>query len=110
MIPTKEGAERGELLFRGKIDWMWDSLPETTFRYSSRISGSQINEHSSPYLVIDYLIIVPDPRKITSNELYVLMEEAWNFREDTKIKGFLDQYDSVLTYFIKTNWNVESGI
>jgi hypothetical protein len=110
VVPRKEGAERGEVVFRGKIDWTWDPLPETTFRYSSRIAGSQIKEHSSPYLVIDYLIVVPDPRKIKPNELDILMAEAWNFREDSEITAFLDQYNSALTYFIKTNWNVESGI
>jgi hypothetical protein len=109
LVPTKEGAERGKLLFRGKIDWAWDPLPETTFRYSSRIPGSQIKEHSSPYRVIDYLIVVPDPRKIEPEELDVLMAEAWNFREEKEIAAFLDQYNSTLKYFIKTNWNVESG-
>ena len=109
LAPTEEGAERGKMLFRGKIDWVWNPLPETTFRYSSRISGSQIKEHSSPYRVIDYLIVVPDPRKIEPEELDVLMAEAWSFREETEITALLDQHNSTLKYFIKTNWNVESG-
>jgi len=51
----EEGSVRGEELFKGRIDWEWDSLPETPFRYSARIPGSRIKINSSPFWVIDYL-------------------------------------------------------
>jgi hypothetical protein len=105
---TKEGSERGEELYKGILIWEWDPLPETTFRYSSHIQGSLIKDNSDPYWVIDYLIVVPDPRKISRQEVEQIMQMAWELPPET-IETYLEQYtnDGKLTPYIFTSWNVK---
>ncbi|GAH40118.1 unnamed protein product, partial [marine sediment metagenome] len=107
--PTDEGSDRGEELFRGQIEWDWDPLPETTFRYSARIPGAKIKSHDAPYRVIDYLIIVPDPRKINEEEMDELMKEAWSLIDPQSLSAYLDGQEERISYFINTSWNVEGG-
>ena len=107
---TEEGSERGEELYKGILEWEWDSVPETTFRYSSFIPGAQIRENSDPYWVIDYLIIVPDPRKISREEVDQIMEEAWELPPEA-IETYLESYkeEGTLTPYVFTSWNVEGA-
>lgn len=72
---TKQG-QRGELLFEGPVPWAWDASPESLFRYSARIPGGRIKPGDADYLVIDYLIIVPDPRKITGEQVRETMSKV----------------------------------
>jgi hypothetical protein len=105
---TEEGSERGEELYKGILDWEWDAVPETTFRYSSSIPGSQIKANSDPYWVIDYLIIVPDPRKISREEIEQIMDKAWDLPPEA-IQAYLEPYqnEGKLTPYVFTSWNVE---
>jgi len=107
---TEEGSQRGEELYKGILDWEWDAVPETTFRYSSFIPGSQIKANSDPYWVIDYLIIVPDPRKISSEEIDRIMDKAWDLAP-TAIQTYLEPYknEGKLTPYVFTSWNVEGA-
>ncbi len=107
---TEEGSERGEELFKGILDWQWDPLPETTFRYSSTIPGAKIKENADPYWVIDYLIVVPDPRKISREEVESIMEKAWELPPEA-IQAYLEPYsnEGKLTPYIFTSWNVEGA-
>jgi len=107
---TEEGSFRGEELFKGILDWQWDAVPETTFRYSSTIPGSQIKANSDPYWVIDYLIVVPDPRKISPQELEGIMEKAWDLPAEA-IQIYLEPYknEGKLTPYLFTSWNVEGA-
>ncbi|MBN1835946.1 MAG: hypothetical protein JW820_08845 [Spirochaetales bacterium] len=108
---TEEGSERGEELYKGVLEWEFDPLPETTFRYSSRIPGAQIAPNRDPYWVIDYLIVVPDPREISREEIEAIMEKAWALPPE-QIEGYLKPYAErgVLTPYVFTSWNVEGGV
>lgn len=105
---TEEGSERGEELYKGVLDWEWDAVPETTFRYSSFIPGSQIKANSDPYWVIDYLIIVPDPRKISREEVEEIMKKAWELPPEA-IEPYLEPYknEGKFTPYVFTSWNVK---
>jgi hypothetical protein len=107
---TEEGSQRGEELYKGILDWEWDAVPETTFRYSSFIPGSQIKANSDPYWVIDYLIVVPDPRKISREEVDRIMDKAWELPPEA-IKTYLEPYknEGTLTPYVFTSWNVEGA-
>lgn len=107
---TEEGSERGEELYKGALQWAWDSLPETTFRYSSRIPLAQIKSSNDPYWVIDYLIVVPDPRKLAREELESIMKQAWELPPEA-IEPYLAPYkaEGKLAPYIFTSWNVEGG-
>jgi hypothetical protein len=107
---TEEGSVRGEELYKGVLTWQFDSLPETTFRYSSRIPGSQIKPDRNPYWVVDYLIVVPDPRKTSRDDIEGIMKKAWALPPEA-IEEYLKPYaqEGVLTPYVFTSWNVEGG-
>ena len=107
---TEEGSGRGGELYKGVLEWEWDALPETTFRYSSFIPGSQIKANSDPYWVIDYLIIVPDPRKISREEVEEIMKKTWDLPPEG-IEAYLEPYENEgkFTPYVFTSWNVEGG-
>lgn len=107
--PTESGSFRGEVLFQGRIDYEFDSLPETTFRYHSRIPVARLGASPAPYLVIDYLIVLPDPRKITRDEIDALMSRAGSLSEPEALIAVLDSQQDKLSYHIYTSWNVERG-
>ena len=104
---TEEGSERGNVLFADRIDWIWDGLPETYFRYSSRIPGSRIGAGSAQFLVIDYLILIPDPRKTTAAVLDDVLEQASKIEGLEALRGFLETtVEDRFQYHIFTSWNV----
>jgi hypothetical protein len=104
---TETGSTRGDELFRGKLDWKWDPAPETVFRYSARIPSSRIKDDPALYRVIDYLVVVPDPRKISASEMDSLMERVWQLGDQAAIGRALDAEKGRLRYFTDTSWNVK---
>ena len=92
------GGERGEQLFEGPVAWSWDASPESLFRYSLRMPGKDLKASAAPFLVIDYLILVPDPSRITGDQLRETMSrlnlgdakavEAALGAERDRMKGF----------------------
>ena len=106
--PTDVGSERGEELFVGQIEWTWDALPETVFRYSARIPGAKIKEHEAPYRVIDYLLIVPHPGNTTKREVESMAQEAWEKVDPALLAEQLEKYSSKFNFYIHTSWNVEA--
>jgi len=107
---TEKGSERGEELFRGRIEWQFDPYPETVFRYSAVIPGAKIKPTKAPYWVVDYLIVVPDPRKISTEELDGIMEQAGSLSPE-ELQKYLAPYqkEQRLTTFVFTSWNVKGG-
>ncbi len=107
-----EKAARGAELFRGQMPWKWDPTPETLYRYTALIAAARMKPDSSPYQVIDYLIVVPDPLQISPEELDALMRRAWTGWAGPDMSGIaaeLDKGKSRLRYFISTSWNVKAG-
>jgi hypothetical protein len=105
---TKAGSERGEELFRGEVPWKWDPAPEKQFRYSVRIPGARMREDPSLFRVIDYLIVVPDPLKITRAELGDLMSRVYALADVSRIAAALDAERGRVRYFIDVSWNVKA--
>ena len=75
---TEKNPERGKPLFQGALEWRWDPTPETQFRYTALLPGSAVADDPAPFRVIDYVIVVPDPRKVTTSEFQALMRQAWS--------------------------------
>lgn len=107
--PSASGAQRGPTLYKGRIRWTWDSSLSATFRYSATIPFSDLASQSVPYLVIDYLVIVPDPRKITAKEVDAMMSRAPDFTNPTQLVQYLksNEGDGRYRYFFTTSWNVK---
>ena len=105
--PVEKGGTRGEELFAGKVTWEWDPLPQTVFRYTARIPGSMIAANTAPYRVFDYLVVVPDPRVISAEELESLMSKAPAVSDLAALKAYLDVEKARLRYFFDTSWNVK---
>jgi hypothetical protein len=105
--PTETGSERGQLLFRDRLQWTWDSSPDVSFRYRAPIPRASMLATQAPYLVFDYLIVVPDARRVTPAELSALMKSVWSTAEPADALRLLDQNRDRLSYFFDTSWNVE---
>jgi hypothetical protein len=104
--PMDSGSSRGQTVFQGSIPWEWDARPETIFRYTARIPGTLTRADPSLYRVIDYLIMVPDPRRITPKEMDALMAHAVQLEKTDELKAFLDK-EKRIRYFLDTSWNVK---
>ena len=104
----EEGSARGGELFSGHVDWSWDPAPETAFRYSIRIPGARMKPDPSLYRVIDYLIVVPDPRVIGPEELDRLMRHAPALPDFDAIATYLDSQGKGIRWFFDTSWNVKA--
>ncbi|MGO9309330.1 MAG: hypothetical protein ACLQDL_09950 [Spirochaetia bacterium] len=105
---TPSGSSRGKELFRGEVPWKWDPAPEKQFRYNARIPGAALQTDPSPYRVIDYLVVEPDPLKITRKQLGDLMAQVYSLRDPARIGAALDGEGDRLRYFIDTSWNVKA--
>ncbi|HUX22849.1 MAG TPA: hypothetical protein VMW69_16555 [Spirochaetia bacterium] len=103
-----DGAARGEGLYRGRIAWTWDPSPAQNFRYHATLPYSVLSSHTTPYLVIDYLVIVPDPRKITDAEVNTMMQGAPDFTAAKQLTAYLEakKGQDRFQYFFSTSWNV----
>jgi hypothetical protein len=104
--PADSGNLRGEELFSGSLAWQWDSTPETPFRYSARIPGSRIKANPALYRVIDYLVVVPDPRRVDTAGLDAIMSNAPSLSDPDALAAYLDGQAGKVRYFLDTSWNV----
>ncbi|MBN2535015.1 MAG: carboxypeptidase regulatory-like domain-containing protein [Spirochaetales bacterium] len=107
--PTEKGSERGEELFKGKCEWEWDPDPDTYYRYLVKVPFEKVKKHNAPYHVYDYVIVFPDSRKISRNELESKMEKALSLPGEAELRIFLDSLQDKITYFISTDWNQPAG-
>jgi hypothetical protein len=105
---VEEGSARGEELFRGEIPWEWDPAPESVFRYSARIPGVKLKQMPSNFRVIDYLIVIPNPLKITRKEIDELMTRVYALDARPAIASALDAEKDRLSYYFDTSWNVKA--
>jgi hypothetical protein len=105
---TEKGSTRGRELFRGQIRWSWDPAPEKQFRYSVRIPSDQMQPESSLFRVIDYLIVEPDPLKITHEEVSALMARIYAVTAPADMLSLLGKEKDRLRYFLDTSWNVRA--
>ena len=77
VVSEQAGSTRGAALFRGAVRWAWDARPESLFRYSVRIHSADIQDAPSLTRVVDYLVVVPDPLKVSRAEVERIMAGAW---------------------------------
>jgi hypothetical protein len=77
VVSEQAGSTRGEVLYRGAVPWTWDALPQSLFRYSVRIRSADMRNAPSLTRVVDYLVVVPDPLKVSRAEVDGIMAGAW---------------------------------
>jgi hypothetical protein len=103
--PVDKGSGRGEELFRGKLEWEWDSHPDTYYRYRLEVPINKIKKHNAPYCVYDYMVIFPNPEKIIKEELEKELEKAMHLENFEDITGILDGLGDRIVYFVSSSWN-----
>ena len=103
--PTDSGSRRGKELNRDEIKWSWDAAPETIFRYSAVVPSAGIKKSGASYWVLDYLLIVPDPRKIKAEELDNVVKKVLSFDSVKETTNYLDGYKGRISYYTDTTWN-----
>ena len=48
---------------------------------------------------------MPDPRKITDDELNDVVKKVLSLEAPDKLNKFLDSYKGKFTYYVDTSWN-----
>ena len=104
---TDEGLVRGDELFRDRLDWQYDTVPETVFRYRARLRGAATKDSSAPFRIVDFLIVVPNPLKTTKHELDEIMGRTLSLGPD-QVEAYLAPFEAQekLEAFTSTIWNV----
>lgn len=100
------GATRGETLFVGEIEWRWDSSRKALARYRARIPLERIGAGDATPLVIDYLVIVPDPLAVERDEVAAIVTAAWTGSEPASLPAYLARYADRFDYYVHTSWNL----
>jgi hypothetical protein len=103
--PVETGSERGEELFRGKLDWEWDSNPDTYYRYISSLDKSRVKKNNAPYNVYDYIVAFRDPRKISKQEMDEKLDKTIQMNDPVQVKQLLDGFGDKIIYFLISDWN-----
>ena len=106
---TEKNPERGGPLFQGVLEWRWDPAPETQFRYTALLPGSSVTADPSPFRVVDYVIVVPDPRKVSTPEVTALLQNAWSQPTPAARRQAISALGDRVSYFTDTSWNVKAG-
>ena len=98
---------RGAVLFSGRIPWGWNADPAAAYRYVASVPWSSLAART-PFLVIDYLVIVPDPMKTSGAELDAIIAAAPPSEDVAGLRAYLDQKRAGdrFRYFLSTSWNV----
>ena len=100
------GGIRGESLFAGEIEWSWDPDPGVLARYRARIPLEEAGEDGAAPLVIDYLVIVPDPLAIERDEVASIVTTAWTEIEPASLQAYLAQYADRFDFSLHTSWDL----
>lgn len=106
---TETGSTRGEELYRGEAEWRWDSDPNTIFRYTAPMPVKKVKQSDAFFWVIDYLILVPDSRNVTAEEMDRIVQEIGGIADPEQLASKLDTYQGKLKYYLNESWNVEGG-
>lgn len=105
--PVDSGSTRGKTLYMGEVDWSYDTEPGTIFRYTGHLPGKQMEPTEASFLVIDYLLIVPDARKISKEEVEQLVAEGSEKAGLESLEEHLLKEDERIDVYMFTSWNVE---
>ena len=100
------GPIRGETLFAGEIEWSWDQSRKALARYRARLPLEQIEARGGTPLVIDYLVIVPDPLAIERDEVAAIVTAARTDREPASLPAYLARYADRFDFYLHTSWNL----
>ena len=100
------GGIRGETLFAGEIEWSWDPAPGSLARYRARIPLDEAGEGGAAPLVIDYLVIVPDPLAIERDEVAAIVTAAWAELEPASLPAYLARYADRFDFSLHTSWDL----
>ena len=102
---TSRGT-RGQELFRGVLEWSWSPQPEVLFRYGALIPGGQIKKHPAPAMIIDYLIAVPDPRHVSTEQLDSIVNQALSLDDPEQFAEFLESLKGRIRFFTPSSFDV----
>jgi len=103
--PTAGSPERGALLFDGVASWRWDSSPGAAYRYRALVRSDQLSALPAPYVVVDALVVVPDPRRIGARELDRVADELQGISDPAAVAAIERQYEGRVEIYRAVEWN-----
>lgn len=104
---TLEVFDTQPLLYKGELEWDWDSYPESQFRYIASLPYSHINQIDSEAYAIEYLIVIPNLTQIDENEFNSITESLVKAYDDD-IGQYLHSIDNKISYYTDISYNVKA--
>ncbi|NCB01659.1 MAG: hypothetical protein EOM67_05775 [Spirochaetia bacterium] len=97
--------DKQSLLYKGSLEWTWDSYPETQFRYIASLPFSKIKEGKETSYAIEYLVVAPNLKKITSKEFESITTQL-EMMDDEKIGPYIDSLGDKISYYSDISYDV----
>jgi hypothetical protein len=100
--------ERGKPLFFGEAEVEWNTNLTEIYRYSGSLLFSSVTATPAPYWIIDYLFLLPNPLKITDEEIEEVIEKIKSIENPDELTKYLDTQKDRMQYYISIKPNVEN--
>jgi len=102
---TAEELAKRPVVYLGPLEWRWDSIPESQFRYIATLPFSKLRNQTGSSYVFEYLILVPDPDKIDSAEYEKIIKTIESLDHD-QIDDYIETLRGSVSLHTDISWNV----
>ncbi len=93
------------VVYNGPLAWLWDSFPETQFRYQGYLPYADLMGLPAQSYVMEYLVVVPDPLNITPEEFTAITSQIAVLPLD-EIESYLEAFKGKISMFTDISWDV----
>jgi hypothetical protein len=100
-----EVLQTRQVVYNGPLAWLWDSFPETQFRYQGYLPYADLLPLPTQSYVMEYLVVVPDPLRITKEEFATITSQIEVLPLDD-IESFLETFQGRISVFTDISWDV----
>ncbi len=97
---------RGNRLYYDIAPWTWNNSFNKAYRYEIKIPLSRIDNNKFKLMIIDYLIIVPNPLNLSEKRFNQILADVKEFDTVEKVFSHLDSFKDQLNYYITTSKDV----
>jgi hypothetical protein len=108
-ITGEKRIMRGEILFSGLLDVHYSTEVGQRFQYDVHIPRDRILTDRSNEWIIDYVILVPDPRIADSAIVAESLEGADFTSFDSVLQELHHNYSDGIDSYVYTSWAVDGG-
>jgi len=103
---TLSEFDKQPLLYKGNLPWIWDSYPETQFRYIAALPYDYIKETKDASYAIEYLVVVPNLKKIDKQKFALITKDLGSMDDET-MSSYIDSLQDDIFYYSDISYDVK---